>query len=36
VTSLERAGGSPASMDAVMDRLALHVAEVFGRHASRA
>ena len=36
VTSLERAGGSPVSMDAVMDRLALHVAEVFGRHVTRA
>jgi lipoyl(octanoyl) transferase len=36
VTSLERVGGRPVSMDAVMDRLALHVAEVFGRHSTRA
>ena len=36
VTSLERAGGRPAAMDAVLGRLALHVADVFGRHVTHA
>jgi lipoyl(octanoyl) transferase len=31
VTSLERAVGRPVDLDSVMDRLARHVAEVFGR-----
>jgi lipoyl(octanoyl) transferase len=36
VTSLERMLGSPVRLDAVMDRLAFHVAAVFGRTIARA
>ena len=36
VTSLERLRGRPLPLDAVMDRLALHLADVFGRHPLRA